>query len=169
MRLFDWVTKRCWQKKSKTLTSEIKSSQPLRQSQGHQCVFRSCCFFLCNSYFTVYTETCQHICWLKKTRRCIIRAASPLPSLPLSRATPKSYIYEVTLKWQVRTPRPFRCACLSPGVGPASSLGPHVTGPLAGWHRAFQLKLSGATEAAWGHPDYVLSAHSLTPKTCLHY
>lgn len=61
----------------------------------------------------------------------------PLPPVPLSRDVVKSYIYEVTQKWQVKTSRSFLCDCCSPRVGSASGLGSPCHQTPGGWHGGF--------------------------------
>lgn len=96
-------------------------------------------------------------------------SAFPLRSGPRSRDTLKSDVSEVILKWQVRASRSFLCDCLLPGLALSLDWGSHVTGPLAGWHRGFPAEEEQDAKAALRTPRLCLSAHSLTPKACLHY
>ena len=65
-------------------------------------------------------------------------AAFPLPSVPpFGERLFKSCIYEVTLKWQVKTSRSVLCDCCSPRVGLAPGLGPSCHKAPGGWHGGF--------------------------------
>lgn len=85
-------------------------------------------------------------------------SAFPLPSVLLSRDTLKSCIYEVTLKWQVKTSRPFLCDCLSPWGGPAFGLGPSCHRAPGGWHRGFPAEAEQDAKADLRTPRLCLSA-----------